>query len=133
MFDIVDLILLIYHTGYIPGFNNRYGLPFMKAVEVGAKEWHETQMKLRVRRDAMRAHAERTDPRNLLSRARADNVDIEIDHGYDRDRKSFGIYASVASVASVVQSFPTECKVCQYIILNAYLIHFQTIKINKLL
>lgn len=63
----------------------------MKAVEVGAKEWHEAQMKLRARRDVMRAHAERTDPRNLLSRARTDNVDIEIDHGYDRDRRSFGI------------------------------------------
>jgi len=86
----------------------------MKAVEVGAKEWHEAQMKLRARRDAMRAHAERTDPRNLLSRARTDNVDIEIDHGYDRDRKSFGIYASVA-----YQSFPTQCVVCQYMILNA--------------
>lgn len=72
----------------------------MKAVEVGAKEWHEAQMKLRARRDAMRAHAERTDPRNLLSRARTDNVDIEIDHGYDRDKKNFGIYASVASIIS---------------------------------
>lgn len=119
IFDIV----LIYHTGYIPGFNNRYGLPFMKAVEVGAKEWHEAQMKLRARRDAMRAHAERTDPRNLLSRARADNVDIEIDHGYDRDRKSFGIYASVA-----YRSFPIQCVVCQYIILNVYLIIFKQLK-----
>lgn len=122
MFDIV----LIYYTGYIPGFNSRYGLPFMKAVEVGAKEWHETQMKLRARRDAMRAHVERTDPRNLLSRARTDNVDIEIDHGYDRDRKSFGIYVSV------VRSFPTE-SVSIYYFKNAYLIYFQAIKINKLL
>jgi len=40
----------------------------MRAVEAGAKEWHEAQMKLRAQRDAMRAHAERTDPRNLLSR-----------------------------------------------------------------
>ncbi|XP_020289556.1 UPF0605 protein GA14893-like [Pseudomyrmex gracilis] len=77
------------YTGYIPGFNSRFGLPFMKAVEVGAKEWHETQRKLRARRDAMRAHAERTDPRNLLARARADNVDVEIDHGHDRDRRTF--------------------------------------------
>ncbi|CAL1679829.1 unnamed protein product [Lasius platythorax] len=82
------------YTGYIPGFNSSYGLPFMKAVEVGAKEWHEAQMKLRARRDVMRAHAERTDPRNLLSRARADNVDIEIDHGYDRERRSFDYHVS---------------------------------------
>lgn len=63
----------------------------MKAVEVGAKEWHEAQMKLRAQRDAMRAHAERTDPRNLLSRARTDNVDVEIDHGHDKDRTTYGI------------------------------------------
>lgn len=63
----------------------------MRAVEAGAKEWHEAQMKLRARRDAMRAHVERTDPRNLLSRARTDNVDIEIDHGHDGDRRTFGI------------------------------------------
>ncbi|KAL6434500.1 hypothetical protein ACFW04_006112 [Cataglyphis niger] len=82
------------YTGYIPGFNSIYGLPFMKAVEIGAKEWHEAQMKLRAQRDAMRAHVERTDPRNLLSRARADNVDIEIDHGYNRNRKSFDYHVS---------------------------------------
>lgn len=93
MFD----IMLIYYIGYIPGFNNIYGLPFMKAVEIGAKEWHEAQMKLRAR-DAMRAHVERTDPRNLLSRARVDNVDIEIDHGYNRNRKSFGICTCYASI-----------------------------------
>jgi len=62
----------------------------MRAVEVGAKEWHEEQMKLRTRRDAMRAQAERTDPRDLLSRARADNVDIKMDHGRDKDRGTFG-------------------------------------------
>lgn len=84
-------VVPVFTAGYIPGFNSRFGLPFMKAVEVGAKEWHETQRKLRARRDAMRAHAERTDPRNLLARARADNVDIEIDHGHDRDRRTFGI------------------------------------------
>ncbi|XP_014478287.1 PREDICTED: protein FAM166B-like [Dinoponera quadriceps] len=82
------------YTGYIPGFSSRYGLPFMRAVEAGAKEWHEAQMKLRARRDAMRAHAERTDPRNLLSRARADNVDIEIDHGHDEDRRTFDYHVS---------------------------------------
>lgn len=109
MFDIV----LICHTGYIPGFNNIYGLPFMKAVEIGAKEWHEAQMKLRAQRDAMRAHVERTDPRNLLSRARADNVDIEIDHGYDKDRRSFGISACYASF-SCFSIFPAQCsRVCQ--------------------
>lgn len=82
------------YTGYIPGFNSRYGLSFMRAVEAGAKEWHEAQMKLRAQRDAMRAHAERIDPRNLLSRARADNVDIEIDHGHDKDRRTFDYHVS---------------------------------------
>ncbi|XP_032663232.1 UPF0605 protein GA14893-like isoform X1 [Odontomachus brunneus] len=82
------------YTGYIPGFSSRYGLPFMRAVEAGAKEWHEAQMKLRARRDAMRAHAERTDPRNLLSRARADNVDIEIDHSHEGDRRTFDYHVS---------------------------------------
>ncbi|KAK2579583.1 hypothetical protein KPH14_010878 [Odynerus spinipes] len=77
------------YTGYIPGFNNRYGLSFMRAVEEGAKEWRETQSKLRARRDIMRAEAERTDPRNLLSRARADNVDVVIDHGHERERVNF--------------------------------------------
>ncbi|XP_008554798.1 protein FAM166B-like [Microplitis demolitor] len=77
------------YTGYIPGFNNIYGLPFMRAVEEGGKEWREVQNKLRARRDAMRAHVERTNPRNLLSRARTDNVDVEIDHGFDRDKSFF--------------------------------------------
>ncbi|XP_047363355.1 protein FAM166B-like isoform X1 [Vespa velutina] len=77
------------YTGYIPGFNNRYGLPFMRAVEEGAKEWHEVQSKLRARRDVMKAQAERTDSRNLLSRVRADNVAVEIDHGQERERVIF--------------------------------------------
>ena len=64
----------------------------MRAVEEGGREWRETQSKLRLRRDAMRAHAERTNPRNLLSRARADNVDVEIDHGHDREPAYFGNY-----------------------------------------
>ncbi|XP_076172703.1 uncharacterized protein LOC143149327 isoform X3 [Ptiloglossa arizonensis] len=77
------------YTGYIPGFNSRYGLSFMRAVEEGAREWRENQSKLRARRDAMRAQAERCDPRNLLSRARADNVAIEIDHDHERNRTTF--------------------------------------------
>ncbi|KAI4485961.1 hypothetical protein M0804_006450 [Polistes exclamans] len=72
--------------GYIPGFNSSYGLPFMRAVEEGAKEWHEVQSKLRAR---MRAQAERTNSRNLLSRVRADNVAVEIDHGHERERVIF--------------------------------------------
>ncbi|KAJ8667054.1 hypothetical protein QAD02_008716 [Eretmocerus hayati] len=72
------------YTGYIPGYNSRYGLTFMKAVEEGASEWRESQGRLRARRDAMRAHAERADPRNMLARVRADNVDVEIDHGHRR-------------------------------------------------
>lgn len=78
------------YTGYIPGYNTSYGLPFMQAVEEGRKEWHETQSKLRSRRDVMRAHVERTNPRNLLSRARADNVDVEIDHGHNQVPSYFG-------------------------------------------
>ncbi|XP_034951619.1 UPF0605 protein GA14893-like [Chelonus insularis] len=77
------------YTGYIPGFNSKYGLPFMRAVEEGGREWREMQTKLRARRDTMRVHIERTNPRNLLSRARADNVDIEIDHGHDKDKLFF--------------------------------------------
>ncbi|CAD6202127.1 GSCOCG00002954001-RA-CDS [Cotesia congregata] len=77
------------YTGYIPGFNNKYGLPFMRAVEEGGKEWRTLQNKLRIRRDTMRAQIERTNPRNLLSRARTDNVDIEIDHGFDLDKSFF--------------------------------------------
>ncbi|XP_043287672.1 protein FAM166B-like isoform X6 [Venturia canescens] len=74
------------YTGYIPGYNNKYGLSFMRAVEEGGREWRETQTKLRLRRDAMRAHVDqRTTPRNMLSRARADNVEIEIDHGHPRE------------------------------------------------
>ena len=77
-------------TGYIPGFANRYGLTFMRAVEEGAIEWRETQSKLKARRDVMRAHAERMNPRNLQSRVRTDNVDVEIDHGHSRKRQYFG-------------------------------------------
>jgi len=63
----------------------------MKAVEVGAKEWHETQMKLEVS-DAIRAHehAEQTE-----TRAGTDNVmDLETDHDYDGDRRSFDCHVS---------------------------------------
>ncbi|OXU30446.1 hypothetical protein TSAR_016676 [Trichomalopsis sarcophagae] len=77
------------YTGYIPGFNRSYGLTFMKAVEEGAVEWRETQNKLKARRDAMRAHAERTNPRNLLSRVRSDNVDVELDHGHGSRRRQY--------------------------------------------
>ena len=62
----------------------------MKAVEEGAKDWRETQNKLRIRRDSLRAYAERRDPRNLLSRVRQDNVYIEKDHGHRNENKSFG-------------------------------------------
>ncbi|XP_076238494.1 inositol hexakisphosphate kinase isoform X2 [Calliopsis andreniformis] len=77
------------YTGYIPGFNSRYGLSFMRAVEEGAREWRENQSKLRARREAMRAQAEKSDPRNLLSRARTDHVATEIDHGHSQRRTTF--------------------------------------------
>ncbi|XP_012274500.1 protein FAM166B-like [Orussus abietinus] len=77
------------YTGYIPGFSNRYGLPFRRAVEEGGREWRETQCRLRTRRDTMKIRAEKSDPGNLLARARADNVDVEIDHGHQRERTFF--------------------------------------------
>ncbi|XP_076682915.1 uncharacterized protein LOC143376455 isoform X2 [Andrena cerasifolii] len=77
------------YTGYIPGFNSRYGLSFMRAVEEGAREWRENQSKLRARREAMRAQAERTDPRNLLPRSRTDHLAAEIDHGHDQHRTTY--------------------------------------------
>lgn len=82
------------YTGYIPGFNNKYGLPFMRAVEEGAKDWRDTQSKLRARRDSMRAYAERRDPRNLLSRVRQDNIHVEKDHGHHKERKFFDHHVS---------------------------------------
>ncbi|CAK9827936.1 Protein FAM166B [Anthophora retusa] len=79
------------YTGYIPGFNSKFGMSFMRAVEEGAKEWREKQIKLRVRRDVMRAEVERHSDasRNLLSRARADNVAVEIDHDQDHDQEKY--------------------------------------------
>ncbi|XP_014215917.1 uncharacterized protein LOC106644769 isoform X2 [Copidosoma floridanum] len=85
------------YTGYIPGYSSRYGLTFMKAVDEGTTEWREAQSKLRSRRDAMRAHVERTNPRNLLSRVRADNVDVEIDHGHGGKRQYFDNQVSAES------------------------------------
>ncbi|XP_071565400.1 uncharacterized protein [Temnothorax nylanderi] len=80
------------YTGFIPGRNDRHtdGMTFMKAVEVGGKEWHKTQVKL-WEQDAIRAHAltERTDQKNLLSGPRADNVDFEIDNDYGKDRRTY--------------------------------------------
>ncbi|XP_044011388.1 uncharacterized protein LOC122854625 isoform X2 [Aphidius gifuensis] len=67
------------YTGYIPGFNTSYGLPFMRAVEQGGKEWREKQNKLRSKRDILRS----TNPRNLArARQPSDNVDVEVDHGH---------------------------------------------------
>ena len=61
----------------------------MRAVEEGAREWRENQSKLRARREAMRAQAERTDPRNLLPRSRTDHLAAEIDHGQDQQRTTY--------------------------------------------
>ncbi|XP_031835210.1 ciliary microtubule inner protein 2B-like [Nomia melanderi] len=66
------------YTGYIPGFNSRYGLSFMRAVEEGGREWRENQMKLRTRRNEARTRVERRDSRNLLSRRREDNVAVDV-------------------------------------------------------
>ncbi|XP_015110479.1 protein FAM166B isoform X1 [Diachasma alloeum] len=85
------------YTGYIPGFNKKYGLSFMRAVEEGGKEWRETQNKLRTRGDVMRAHVERTNPRNLASRVRNDNVNVEINHGHQQDPSFFGNQVSPES------------------------------------
>ncbi|XP_063993232.1 uncharacterized protein LOC135170938 isoform X2 [Diachasmimorpha longicaudata] len=85
------------YTGYIPGFNKKYGLSFMRAVEEGGKEWRETQNKLRIKGDAMRAHVERTNPRNLASRVRTDNVSVEINHGNQQNPPYFGNQVSPES------------------------------------
>nr|XP_033325696.1 protein FAM166B-like isoform X1 [Megalopta genalis]XP_033325697.1 protein FAM166B-like isoform X1 [Megalopta genalis] len=79
------------YTGYIPGFNSRYGLSFMRAVEEGGKEWRENQSKLRARRDLTKARAERRDSRNLMSRAREDNIAAlnEVDHAHDQNLVTF--------------------------------------------
>ncbi|XP_076282332.1 inositol hexakisphosphate kinase isoform X1 [Lasioglossum baleicum] len=79
------------YTGYIPGFNSRYGLSFMRAVEEGGKEWRENQTKLRARRDLARTRAERRDSRNLMSRTREDNIANlnEVDHAHDQNLVTF--------------------------------------------
>ncbi|XP_003397408.2 uncharacterized protein LOC100648679 isoform X2 [Bombus terrestris] len=72
------------YTGYIPGFNSSYGLSFMRAVEEGAREWRENQIKLKARRDLMQPKVEKsTIPRHFLFRPRADDIDIPVDHDHD--------------------------------------------------
>ncbi|XP_033358953.1 protein FAM166B-like isoform X1 [Bombus vosnesenskii] len=72
------------YTGYIPGFNSSYGLSFMRAVEEGAREWRENQIKLRAHRDLMQPKVEKsTISRHFLFRPRADDIDIPIDHDHD--------------------------------------------------
>ncbi|XP_071859731.1 inositol hexakisphosphate kinase isoform X2 [Bombus fervidus] len=71
------------YTGYIPGFNSCYGLSFMRAVEEGAKEWRENQIKLKTHRDLMQPKVEKTISRHFLFRPRADNIDIPVDHDHD--------------------------------------------------
>lgn len=84
--------------GYIPGFNSRYGLSFMRAVEEGGREWRENQMKLRTRRNDARTRVERRDSRNLLSRRREDNVAVdvavldELDYTRDQNLVTFGTF-----------------------------------------
>lgn len=77
----------------------------MRAVEQGGRDWQATQSKLRLRRDAMRAHVERTNPRNLLSRARTDNVNVEIDHGFDREQTFFGTLIHYNIIKSIFINF----------------------------
>lgn len=82
----------------------------MRAVEEGAKEWRENQSKLRARRDAMRAQAERSDPRNLLSRARTDHLATEIDHGHDQPRTTFRTCCALPIAwEERLGSFPSKC------------------------
>ena len=73
-------------TGYIPGFNNRYGLSFMKAVEEGAREWCENQIKLKARRDLTYSKIEKNvSPRQFLLRTRTDDADMRISVDYDHN------------------------------------------------
>ncbi|XP_076398038.1 uncharacterized protein LOC100882311 isoform X2 [Megachile rotundata] len=70
------------YTGYIPGFNSRYGLSFMRAVEEGAREWRENQNKLRARKEITRTRVEGCNPDNdVLHRARTGDLAGDIDHG----------------------------------------------------
>ncbi|XP_043590438.1 uncharacterized protein LOC122571139 isoform X2 [Bombus pyrosoma] len=72
------------YTGYIPGFNSSYGLSFMRAVEEGAREWRENQIKLKAHRDLMQPKVEKsTISRHFLFRPRADDIDIPVDHDHD--------------------------------------------------
>ncbi|XP_043524162.1 uncharacterized protein LOC122536123 isoform X3 [Frieseomelitta varia] len=74
------------YTGYIPGFNNRYGLSFMKAVEEGAKEWCENQIKLKARRDLTCSKIEKdVSSRQFLLRTRTNGTDMRVSNDYDHD------------------------------------------------
>ncbi|XP_017756943.1 PREDICTED: uncharacterized protein LOC108548500 isoform X2 [Eufriesea mexicana] len=76
------------YTGYIPGFNNRYGLSFMRAVEEGAREWRENQTKLKARRDLTQTKIEKSvASKNHLLQTRTDNIGVHIHHNhhYDHD------------------------------------------------
>lgn len=81
---------LVIWVGYIPGFNARYGLTFMKAVEEGGKEWRDTQTKTRNRRDVLRTRTDRIEPKNVLSQLRSENVPIEIDRLDGKKKQYFG-------------------------------------------
>ncbi|KAK1123234.1 hypothetical protein K0M31_008866 [Melipona bicolor] len=74
------------YTGYIPGFNNRYGLSFMKAVEEGAKEWYKNQIKLKVRRDFTCSKiGKNVSSRQFLFRTRTDDTDMRVSDDYDHN------------------------------------------------
>ncbi|XP_026298608.1 inositol hexakisphosphate kinase 3 isoform X2 [Apis mellifera] len=73
------------YTGYIPGFNTRYGLSFMRAVEEGTREWRENQIKLKARRDLTQTAERNATSRNLLLQTQTD-INVLTDRDNDKNR-----------------------------------------------
>lgn len=82
-----ELIKIFNHftVGYIPGFNTRYGLSFMRAVEEGTREWRENQIKLKARRDLTQTTERNATSRNLLLQTQTD-INVLTDRDNDKNR-----------------------------------------------
>lgn len=94
-----ELIKIFNHfiVGYIPGFNTRYGLSFMRAVEEGTREWRENQIKLKARRDLTQTAERNATSRNLLLQTQAD-INVLTDRDNDKNRlTTFRMYYIIRS------------------------------------
>ena len=94
-----ELIKVFNHfiVGYIPGFNTRYGLSFMRAVEEGTREWRENQIKLKARRDLTQTAERNATSRNLLLQTQAD-INVLTDRDNDKNRlTTFRMYYIIRS------------------------------------